>query len=41
MIYQEKPKDFIPDIEVVGCLVEKDNKILLLHRRNYKPQGGK
>ena len=40
MIYNEKPKDFIPDIEVVGCLVEHNGKILLLHRNYDKSQGG-
>ena len=41
MIYNEQPNDFIPDIEVVGCLVEYNNKILLLHRHDHKSQGGK
>ena len=41
MIFDEKPADFIPDIEVVGCLVEHNGKILLLHRHNNKSQGGK
>jgi 8-oxo-dGTP diphosphatase len=41
MIFDEKPKDFSPDIEVVGCLVEHNGKILLLHRHNNKSQGGK
>lgn len=41
MIYNKQPENFLPDIEVVGCLIECDNKILLLHRHDYKPQGGK
>jgi len=41
MIYYEKPKDFTPDIEVVGCLIEFKDKILLLHRHNNKSEGGK
>jgi 8-oxo-dGTP diphosphatase len=41
MIYNEKPIDFIPDIKVVGCLVEFKGKILLLHRHDNKSQGGK
>jgi len=41
MIFDEKPEGFVPDIEVVGCLVEHDGKILLLHRHNNKSQGGK
>ena len=41
MIYNEQPNDFIPDIQVVGCLVECDGKILLLHRHDHKSQGGK
>ncbi|ETB63592.1 TPA: NUDIX hydrolase [Candidatus Nomurabacteria bacterium] len=41
MIYKEKPKDFTPDIEVVACLVEFDNKFILLHRQDNKIHGGK
>lgn len=41
MIYSKQPKDFIPDIEVVGCLVEFNGKILLLHRHDNKPEGNK
>jgi len=41
MIYNEQPKDFVSDVEVVGCLIECDGKILLLHRHDHKPQGGK
>lgn len=41
MIYDKKPIDFMPDMEVVGCLVECNGKILLLHRHDNKSQGGK
>jgi 8-oxo-dGTP pyrophosphatase MutT (NUDIX family) len=41
MIYNEQPKDFIPDIEVVSCLIEFKNKILLLHRNDNKIEGNK
>lgn len=41
MIYDEQPIDFTPDMEVVACLVEHNNKILLLHRHAHKPEGNK
>jgi len=41
MIYTEQPDGFIPDIEVVGCLVLSSDKILLLHRHDHKPHGDK
>ena len=41
MIYNEQPNNFIPDIEVVGCLVECDGKIVLLHRQDHKMEGDK
>lgn len=41
MIYRKQPNGFIPDIQVVGCLVEFQGKILLLHRHENKSQGGK
>ena len=41
MIYNEQPNGFNPDIEVVSCLIESCGKILLLHRHDYKPHGGK
>ena len=40
MISFEKPENFNPKFEVVSCFVEYDGKILLLHRQDYKPQGG-
>lgn len=39
MIYYEKPKYFKPKFEAVGSFVQCDGKIILLHRRNHKPQG--
>ena len=41
MIYNEQPEDFVPDIEVVGCLIECESKILLLHRHDNKTEGNK
>jgi 8-oxo-dGTP diphosphatase len=41
MIHNKKPEGFIPDIEVVGCLIECAGKILLLHRHNNKSEGGR
>lgn len=39
MIYSEKPKDFKSKFDVVGCFLEYDGKILLVHRADHKPQG--
>ena len=41
MIFKEKPEDFIPDMEVVGCVVECGGKIVLLHRQDHKLEGNK
>jgi len=41
MIYTEKPKDFIPNIEVVACMVECDGEFVLLHRQDNKIHGNK
>jgi 8-oxo-dGTP pyrophosphatase MutT (NUDIX family) len=38
-IYLEKPNDFHPKIEVVGCFLEYEDKILLLHRQDHSSQG--
>lgn len=38
-IYLEKPDNFHPKIEVVGCFLECDGKILLLHRQEHTSQG--
>lgn len=40
MVYLEKPADFQPAFEVVSCYLECDGLILLLHRQDYKPEGG-
>lgn len=39
MIFIEKPEDFYPKIEVVGCFLEHEDKILLLHRQEHTSQG--
>ena len=39
MIYQKLPKDFNPKFEAVGCFVEYNGKIVLLLRKDNKPQG--
>ncbi|MCR4311621.1 MAG: NUDIX domain-containing protein [Candidatus Taylorbacteria bacterium] len=40
MVFRTRPPDFNPKFEVVSCFLEYDGKILLLHRQDYKPQGG-
>lgn len=39
MIFLKKPDDFHPKIEAVGCFLEHDSKILLLHRQEHSSQG--
>lgn len=39
MLYTTKPKNFNPRFTVVSCFVEYQDKILLLHRQDYKPEG--
>ena len=39
MVYKEKPKQFNSKFEIVGCFCEFQDKILLLHRQDHKPQG--
>jgi len=39
MIYKEKPENFNPKLEAVGCFIERDGKILLLHRQPWRPEG--
>jgi len=39
MIYKDKPGDFNPKLEAVGCFVQCNGKIILLHRHDHKPQG--
>ena len=41
MVYEEAPQGWNPRYEVVSCFVEHDGAILLLHRRDHKPEGGK
>lgn len=38
-LYFEKPLDFKPTIEASGCFVQYEDKILLLHRQDHKPEG--
>jgi 8-oxo-dGTP diphosphatase len=38
-IYLDEPSDFDPKIEVVGCFLEFQDQILLLHRQDNKSQG--
>ncbi len=39
MLYLKKPEGFNPTLEAVGCFVEYDGEILLLHRQDSRPQG--
>ncbi len=39
MIFNTRPADFNPKMEVVSCFVENDGKFLLLHRQDHKPEG--
>jgi 8-oxo-dGTP pyrophosphatase MutT (NUDIX family) len=39
MIYKDKPENFNPKLEAVGCFVQCDGDIILLHRQDHKPQG--
>ena len=39
MIYKEKPDNFNPILEAVGCYVRYKGKILLLHRQDHRPEG--
>ncbi len=41
MIYQTKPANFKPKFEVVSCFLEYQGRFVLLHRREYKSEGGK
>lgn len=38
-VYLEKPENFNPKVEVVGCFLEYQDKILLLHRQEQTSQG--
>lgn len=39
IVYLEPPCDFNPKVEVVGCFMEYEGKILLLHRQDHKEHG--
>lgn len=39
MIFKNVPENFNPKFEAVGCFLECDGKILLLHRQDYKSEG--
>lgn len=41
MLFLEKPDDFHGDLDVVGCFVEYDGKIVLLQRGEHRPEPGK
>ncbi len=40
MIYLEAPENFNPRFEVASCFCEYGGKFVLLHRQDYKPEGG-
>lgn len=39
MIYKGPKENFNPNFKAVGCFVEDNGKILLLHRQDHKPHG--
>ncbi len=39
MLYLEKPDDFNPIFDVVGCFLESKGRFLLLHRSDKEAQG--
>jgi 8-oxo-dGTP diphosphatase len=39
MIFLKKPENFNPAKENVGCFVEYDGEIILLHRQDFRPEG--
>jgi 8-oxo-dGTP diphosphatase len=39
VVYKEPSENFKPKIEVAALFIEHDNRILLLHRQEAKPQG--
>ena len=39
LVYQKKPRHFKPQIEVATCFIKVDDKILVLKRLPFKPQG--
>lgn len=38
-LYYEKPADFNPSIETSICFIQYEDKFLMLHRQDYKPEG--
>lgn len=38
-IFFDRPDDFNPKMEVVGCFLEYEDQILLLHRQDHTSQG--
>ncbi|MBU6390129.1 NUDIX hydrolase [Patescibacteria group bacterium] len=39
MMYKQKPDGFRSEFDIVSCFVEYNGEILLLHRRDHKPDG--
>ncbi len=39
MIFLSKPENLRINFEAVGCFLEHDGEIVLLHRQDHKPQG--
>ena len=39
MLYEIVPSEFDPIFGSVGCFVEYNKEIILLHRQNFRPQG--
>ncbi len=39
LVFEERPENFVPTVEVAGCFCEHEGKFLLLKRHPKKPQG--
>jgi mutator protein MutT len=39
MVFEEKPKDFHPTMDVAACFIRVDDQVLFLKRLPTKPQG--
>ena len=39
MITENQPENFNPDIETASCILELNNRFIILHRQDHKPQG--
>ena len=39
MVLKDRPADFSPKVEVSGCFLQYEGKILLLLRQDHKPEG--